>query len=127
MRRFLPAAAFGVLVVVQGAFGEAATSTGVAAQARAEFPLLTMQAKSPGEAVFLARCQYCHLAMGPGTLTLARRLGDKNALLANRTDLEPDYVKQVVRHGLNSMPPINRVEVSDQELDAIAAYLGRKR
>lgn len=78
---------------------------------------------SAGEAAFLAKCRYCHVEMGPGTLTLAKRLGEKNGLLANRTDLKADYVKAVVRNGLNTMPPINRVEVSDRELDVIAAWL----
>ena len=77
------------------------------------------------EAVFLARCQYCHVQLGPGTITLARRLGEEDALLANRTDLTEDYVKTVVRHGLNTMPALTRVEVSDAELELIAEYLTR--
>ena len=79
--------------------------------------------KSAGEATFLAKCRYCHVEMGPGTLTLAKRLGPDNGLLARRTDLTADYVKAVVRGGLNTMPPINRVEVSDAELDTIANWL----
>jgi mono/diheme cytochrome c family protein len=47
-------------------------------------------------------------------------------LLSNRTDLVPDYVKQVVRQGKNAMPPQTRVDVTDAELDAVAAYLGKK-
>jgi cytochrome c5 len=78
---------------------------------------------TPGEAMFLAKCRYCHVEMGPGTLTLAKRLGPDQALLARRTDLQADYVKAVVRGGLNTMPAINRVEVSDKELDTIAAWL----
>jgi cytochrome c5 len=78
---------------------------------------------SIGEATFLGKCRYCHVEMGPGTLTLAKRLGPENGLLARRTDLTADYVKAVVRNGLNTMPPINRVEVSDRELDTIATWL----
>lgn len=78
---------------------------------------------SIGEATFLGKCRYCHVEMGPGTLTLAKRLGPENGLLAKRTDLTADYVKAVVRNGLNTMPPINRVEVSDRELDTIATWL----
>ena len=77
------------------------------------------------EAVFLARCQYCHVQLGPGTITLSRRLGPEDALLANRTDLTQDYVKTVVRNGLNTMPALTRVEVSDTELELIAEYLTR--
>ncbi len=77
------------------------------------------------EAVFLARCQYCHVQLGPGTITLSRRLGPEDALLANRTDLTQDYVKTVVRNGLNTMPALTRVEVSDKELELIAEFLTR--
>ncbi len=77
------------------------------------------------EAVYLARCQYCHIQLGPGTITLSRRLGPEEALLANRTDLTEDYIKTVVRTGLNTMPALTRVEVSDDELDLIAEYLTR--
>ena len=79
--------------------------------------------RSIGEATFLAKCRYCHIEMGPGTLTLERRVGKEHAKLATRTDLQADYVKAVVRGGLNTMPPINRVEVSDKELDTIANWL----
>ena len=79
--------------------------------------------RSPGEAVFLAKCRYCHVENGPGTLTLARRVGAAHAQLATRTDLQADYVKAIVRNGLNTMPAINRVEVSDKELDTIATWL----
>lgn len=78
-----------------------------------------------GKALFLDRCGYCHLPMGPGTITLQRRFSPDQALLANRTDLQAEYVKTIARHGLNSMPPINRVEVSDPELNAIARWLAK--
>lgn len=77
------------------------------------------------EATFLARCQYCHVALGPGTITLSKRLGPEHGMLADRTDLSKDYVKAVVRNGLNTMPAITRVEVSDDELERIADYLTR--
>jgi cytochrome c5 len=77
------------------------------------------------EAVYLARCQYCHVQLGPGTITIARRIGEEEALLASRTDLTEDYIKTVVRGGLNTMPAITRVEVSDEELELIAGYLTR--
>lgn len=96
-----------------------------AAKAEHDFPLAAARQQSPGQGVFLARCQYCHVEMGMGTLTLAKRLGPMNALLANRTDLGGDYIRYVVRHGLNSMPPINRAEVSDGELDRIVTFLMR--
>jgi hypothetical protein len=46
-------------------------------------------------------------------------------LLANRTDLTADYVKSVVRMGKGAMPQQTRVDITDPELDAVAAYLGK--
>ncbi len=78
-----------------------------------------------GKALFNARCGYCHLAGGTGTLMLGRRLGKDKALLASRTDLSAEYIKKITRVGINSMPPHTRIEVPDGELDLIAAYLTR--
>lgn len=49
------------------------------------------------------------------------------ALLAERTDLAPAYVQQVVRRGLLGMPAITRVDLSDSELAHVVAYLTRPR
>jgi Cytochrome C oxidase, cbb3-type, subunit III len=56
-------------------------------------------------------------------------LGEKPemGLLTNRTDLSPDYVKQVVRIGKNAMPPQTKVDITDAELDAVAVYLGKAK
>lgn len=78
-----------------------------------------------GKALFNARCGYCHLTGGTGTLMLGRRLGKDKALLAARTDLSAEYIKKITRVGINSMPPHTRIEVPDSELDLIAAYLTR--
>jgi mono/diheme cytochrome c family protein len=78
-----------------------------------------------GKALFNARCGYCHLAGGTGTLMLGRRLGKDKALLASRTNLSVEYIKKITRVGINSMPPHTRIEVPDSELDLIAAYLTR--
>jgi hypothetical protein len=63
--------------------------------------------------------------MGPGTIMLGRRLGPEHALLAERTDLDPDYVKHVVREGIGGMPPQTRVDLTNVQLDAVAAWLTR--
>jgi hypothetical protein len=47
--------------------------------------------------------------------------------LHERTDLVPEFVVYTVRHGVNVMPAARKTEISDAELNAIAAYLGRKR
>jgi mono/diheme cytochrome c family protein len=81
-----------------------------------------------GQQLFRNRCGSCHLAGGMGTNVLTARFkqaGDTHepALLAERTDLQTDYVKSTVRNGKVAMPRLSRVEVTDPELDAIAAYL----
>ncbi|BAK68484.1 cytochrome c family protein [Sphingobium sp. SYK-6] len=76
-----------------------------------------------GRGLFLKHCGYCHLPGGTGSIQLERRWGKARALLAERTDLPAEYVKGVARQGIFSMPPITRVEVTDDELDKLAAYL----
>jgi mono/diheme cytochrome c family protein len=78
-----------------------------------------------GEKLFHARCGYCHLAGGTGTIMLGRRLGKDRALLGERTDLTAEYVKKITRVGINGMPPHTRIEVPDNELDLIAAFIAR--
>ncbi|HXO43859.1 MAG TPA: cytochrome c [Candidatus Cybelea sp.] len=78
-----------------------------------------------GSRLFHARCGYCHLAGGTGTIMLGRRLGKDRALLESRSDLTSEYVKKITRVGLNSMPPHTRIEVPDSELDLIAAFITR--
>jgi len=78
-----------------------------------------------GKTLFRERCGFCHLAGGTGTIMLARRLGKDRALLEERTDLNPEYIKKITRVGINGMPPHNRIELPDSELDLIAIYLTR--
>jgi len=76
-----------------------------------------------GQALYRERCGICHAAGGTGAFMLERRLGKERALLAERSDLTAEYVRQVVRHGLQSMPRFTRVELTDTELAAVAAFL----
>ena len=83
-----------------------------------------------GAALFSHHCGYCHLMGGMGTNLLTKQMiaagqPPQTALLSNRTDLDADYVKSVVRMGKVAMPRISRAEVTDAELDAIAAYLAK--
>lgn len=83
-----------------------------------------------GEKAFSNHCGYCHLAGGMGTNLITKQrmaLGEppENGLLTNRKDLTADYVKSVVRMGKVAMPRQTRVDVTDAELDAIAAYLAK--
>lgn len=74
-------------------------------------------------------CSSCHGAgpeERPGTTALrAKYEGQLPALLSERTDLVADYVKYLVRNGISVMPRARKTEISDAELDAIAAYLTR--
>ena len=79
-----------------------------------------------GKQVFDHICVYCH---GPGvwgTNRLAKRYDKDHALLESRTDLSVQAIRTIVRVGVGSMPPMRRTEVSDADLDAVAAYLTRK-
>lgn len=83
-----------------------------------------------GAALFSNRCGACHLAGGMGTNLLTKQqmaVGRPPAmgLLTNREDLTADYVKAVTRMGKGAMPRQTRVDVTDAELDRIAAYLGK--
>jgi mono/diheme cytochrome c family protein len=83
-----------------------------------------------GAALFSNLCGACHLAGGMGTNLLTKQrvmLGEapERGLLENRKDLTQSYVKVIVRRGRMAMPSLTRVEVTDAELDAIAAYLGK--
>lgn len=83
-----------------------------------------------GKALFENHCGYCHLTGGMGTNLLTKQrmaMGEppEKGMLTNRTDLTADYVKTVVRMGKNAMPPQTRVDLTDAELDSVAAYLGK--
>lgn len=83
-----------------------------------------------GRAVFESRCAACHGAEpdAAGTNSLAVKYGkDKPALLEQRRDLKPETVKFFVRKGAGMMPFFRKTEVSDAELEDLAAWLSRKR
>jgi len=79
-----------------------------------------------GHKVYTKWCLPCH-GNGPGkpgTESLAAR-GQKPAVLEERIDLTAPIIKQFVRHGVLYMPMFRKTEISDADLDAIAAYLTR--
>lgn len=79
-----------------------------------------------GHHVYDKWCFPCHgTGVGkPGTESLAAR-GQKPAVLEERTDLTAPLIKIFVRHGVLFMPTFRKTEISDADLDAIAAYLTR--
>ena len=80
-----------------------------------------------GEKVFDYWCATCHGPGNlPGTVALQTKYkGAKPALLSERTDLLPAVTKAYVRHGVSIMPFFRKTEISDADLDALAAYLAR--
>ena len=83
-----------------------------------------------GAAVFNNWCSACHSRgpqNAPGTTSLqAIYQGSVPAALEDRRDLTPDLVKLFVRNGVATMAPFRKVEVSDADLDALAAYLTQR-
>jgi len=75
-------------------------------------------------------CAVCHGPMPerPGTRALAAKYhGALPAMLEDRRDLQPAFIRAMVRGGVSLMPPFRKTEVSDEQLDAIVAYLTRPR
>jgi mono/diheme cytochrome c family protein len=99
----------------------------------------TAPSEKNGKAVFDKWCMSCHGPVGPrggtfgggalpGTAALTVKYkGRLPAVLAERTDLQPDLIRMVVRRGLFGMPITRKTEVSDAELEDLVAYLTRSR
>ncbi len=86
------------------------------------------QGQPRGYVQYTNYCSMCHGdGVGkPGTLALkAKYKGAQPALLDQRTDLTQPLIKTYVRNGLSIMPIFRKTEISDADLDAIAAYLTR--
>jgi mono/diheme cytochrome c family protein len=118
-RRCGRAMALGLVLLVSAVSG----TRGHAAEPQGAQGLSPLQ--EHGKQAYYRACMPCH---GPGlwgTNRLARRLDKDHALLESRTDLTPEIIRAAVRLGLGSMPPYRRTEVSDADVQAIAAYLTR--
>jgi mono/diheme cytochrome c family protein len=85
-----------------------------------------------GRAKFELSCAPCHAegigddgrAMLPGTDALRIKYqGALPALIEKRTDLNADAIRTFVRRGTWSMPPFRPTEVTERDIQDIAAYL----
>jgi (+)-pinoresinol hydroxylase len=85
--------------------------------------------EAAGKAIFDHNCAVCHAAGPghPGTQRLAQARGADRAVLEQRTDLQPDYIRMIVRKGLVEMPPWRPVEIDDAALAQLVQYLTRAR
>jgi len=79
-----------------------------------------------GHKVYDKWCFPCHgTGVGkPGTDSLKAH-GRNPVVLEERTDLTAASIKAFVRNGVLFMPWFRKTEISDADLDAIAAYLTR--
>lgn len=80
--------------------------------------------RASGAVLYERYCAGCHNAgLGhPGTMLL-EQLGREQAALVGRADLEPDYIRTIVRNGLVEMPPFRPTELTDAELNAVIAHI----
>jgi len=79
-----------------------------------------------GQVVYDRWCAPCHAPgnIYPGTMALQTKYEGKTpAALIERTDMTPEFVKTFVRSGVSIMPFFRKTEISDAELDSLAAYL----
>jgi Cytochrome c. len=84
-------------------------------------------AEPKGSEVFDHYCRHCHgAADAPGSVQLSRTRGKDKGLLTQRTDLAPEYIEYVVRHGLKSMPPFAPSDLDESKLKALIAFLTKQ-
>ena len=86
----------------------------------------------PGRQVFEHQCAPCHgtgpgadgSPMLPGTAALAAKYdGARPAALELRGDLPAPVLRLFVRRGVGVMPPFRKSELTDGQIDELAAYL----
>ena len=120
------------LVLIAGAAAAQEAPFPIAAWSRTKAAVETEGgAQERGAAVFNNWCSACHSRgpqNAPGTASLQMKYqGSVPAALEDRRDLTPDLVKFFVRNGVAMMAPLRKTEVSDADLEALAAYLTRSR
>ena len=109
----------------QGAFPQPSWSPTTAADQKSGSPV------ERGAAVFNNWCSACHskdIKNAPGTRSLQFKYqGKLPAALEDRRDLPADSARFFVRKGVAMMPFFRKTEISDADLDALAAYLSRAK
>ena len=84
-----------------------------------------------GSQVYDKWCRICHGEPASpidmvGTQKLQERYqGAVPAKLEDRTNLTPEFIETIVRNGLGLMPFFRKIEVSDEDMEALQAYLTR--
>lgn len=112
--------------------GQAGAQTALNRAAEEEGGASLVKADHPGRAIFDAQCAACHgagpgddgMPMLPGTMTLAAKYdGQRPGALELRSDLTAPVLRFFVRNGVGAMPMFRKAELSDADIDALAAYL----
>lgn len=107
---------------------------GVAAVSAAADPGRLVSQIEQGRQVFTDVCAPCHgegpgtdgAKLLPGTAALeARYQGKIPSALGDRSDLSADVLRYFVRNGTGAMPMFRKTEVTDGDIEAIAAYLAQ--
>lgn len=126
MTRRIPVSLLAVLVATSAAAASSSPQRGMEGAGWSRVPVTG----NGGEQVFHRYCWECH-GDGPdrpGTDALrVKYKGEVPARLDQRTDLNAAFVIATVRHGISVMPAARKTEISDTELNAIAAYLTREK
>jgi (+)-pinoresinol hydroxylase len=115
-----PAMRTAALIVAAGALGMMTWHAAVAAGEDAQ--------GAAGRLVYERWCAACHDPgiEHPGTNALTTKYkGVKSGVILEWTDLPPEFVRHIVRTGISVMPQFRKTEISDADLDALAAYLSR--
>jgi mono/diheme cytochrome c family protein len=114
--------------LIVGLIGVAATNAAVAE------PGQQASQVEIGHQVFAHVCAPCHgkgpgtdgAKMLPGTAALdAKYQGKIPPALENRSGLSADVLRNFVRNGIGAMPMFRKTEVTDGDIEAIAAYLAQ--
>lgn len=92
-----------------------------------------MPPATTGKEVYDRWCWGCHEPLpgrfGPwnppaGSYRLELRYkGAVPSALEQRRDMQPAFIRQIVRTGVNMMPSLRKTEVSDAQLEALIEYL----
>lgn len=92
---------------------------------KTEKPTIVDTRPKTGKELYEHWCAACHdPGPGhPGTLRMAGDFGDNRSVLIGLEGVDKDLVKYAVRNGFNMMPPFRPTEISDEELEPLAAHV----
>lgn len=121
MTAYRYAAILAVLLSLAGCGDNETAETGEAMVGQVD----TYMSNLDGKALFDLYCIGCHGAEpgNPGTMRLEERMSADQAPLLDRDNLDPEYLKLVVREGFKLMPPFRPSEITDTQLDLLTVYI----